>query len=202
MPDLTHEASYKPSIVCGIDEAGRGPWAGPVVAACALITKAPTSLIESLDDSKKLSRSKREALFDAIMEHIRIGIGQASPAEIDSMNIWKATELAMQRALIALGTHVDIALVDGNRAPALPCRVATLIKGDSISASIAAASIIAKVTRDRLMRTLDGTYPGYGFAQHAGYGTKDHHNALLQLGPCAVHRRSFAPIRAILGEAA
>jgi ribonuclease HII len=203
MPDLAHEASYYPQRVCGIDEAGRGPWAGSVVAACVHIdrTNTPESLIHALNDSKKLSRRARESLYEAIMGHMQIGIGEASCEEIDALNIWKATELAMQRAftsLAAVTTPMDVALVDGNRAPALTCRVIPIIKGDSISASIAAASIIAKVTRDRMMETLDATYPGYGFARHAGYGTKQHHDALRQFGVTPIHRRSFAPIRALL----
>ncbi len=202
MPDLSHETRYHPKIVCGIDEAGRGPWAGPVVASCVLVANAPASLITALDDSKKLSRSKREILFDAISKHMHIGIGQSSAQEIDDTNIWKATERAMQRAYQALGTVADIALVDGNRAPQLNCTVIPIIKGDSISASIAAASIIAKVTRDRLMHELANTYPQYGFASHAGYGTKAHHTALLTFGPCEAHRKSFAPIRAIIEKAA
>lgn len=201
MPDLSHEARYYPRIVCGIDEAGRGPWAGPVVAACAIINDAPPSLIKALDDSKKLTKAKRENLFDAIMGSMHIGIGEASAEEIDRMNIWKATELAMQRAFAPL-QHAELALVDGNRAPALSCTVVPLVKGDSISASIAAASIIAKVTRDRMMETLDQHYPGYGFARHAGYGTRQHQDALRALGPCPVHRKSFAPIRSLLQEAA
>lgn len=202
MPDLSHEASFHPRTVCGIDEAGRGPWAGPVIAACAYITDTTPTLIASLNDSKKLSRSKREMLFDTIMNTMRIGVGEASAAEIDTLNIWKATELAMQRAYHALGITIDIALVDGNRAPALPCTPIPLIKGDGISASIAAASIIAKVTRDRKMYALDNTYKGYGFAKHAGYGTKEHHNALLALGPCPEHRKSFAPVKTLLVKAA
>lgn len=202
MPDLSHEKSYYPRTVCGIDEAGRGPWAGPVVAACTFITDASSTLIASLNDSKKLSRSKREALYDIIMDNMRVGVGEASAAEIDALNIWKATELAMQRAYNALGITTDIALIDGNRAPSLPCIPVPIIKGDSISASIAAASIIAKVTRDRKMHALDTLHAGYGFAKHAGYGTKEHHNALLALGPCPEHRQSFAPIKALSARAA
>lgn len=202
MPDLAHEARYHPRIVCGIDEAGRGPWAGPVVAACVRIDTIPAALLAGLNDSKKLSRKKREALFTPIQNELHVGIGEASAEEIDALNIWKATELAMQRAYHSLGIPADIALVDGNRAPLLSCEVIPLIGGDGISASIAAASIIAKVTRDRQMETLEETYPGYGFAKHAGYGTRIHHDALKTLGPCAIHRKSFAPVRALLQEAA
>lgn len=202
MPDLAHEARYHPRIVCGIDEAGRGPWAGPVVAACVRIDTISPALLAELNDSKKLSRKKRETLFDSIQIELQVGIGNASAEEIDALNIWKATELAMQRAYHHLGLTADIALVDGNRAPLLPCQVIPLIGGDGISASIAAASIIAKVTRDRWMDALEETYPGYGFSRHAGYGTRAHHDALKELGPCAIHRKSFAPIRALLQEAA
>ncbi len=202
MPDLSHETRHHPHIVCGIDEAGRGPWAGAVVASCVIVGDAPQSLLLALDDSKKLTRAKRESLFDAIHAHMQVGIGQSSADEIDHLNIWKATERAMQRAFSALGAKADIALIDGNRHPALPCETITLVKGDSISASIAAASIIAKVTRDRMMETLDKEYPGYGFTKHAGYGTRQHMEALKQLGICPAHRKSFAPIRTIIEQAA
>lgn len=202
MPDLSHEASYHPRIVCGIDEAGCGPWAGSVVAACVFAMGAPQELLSMLDDSKKLTPAKREALYPRILDHMPVGVGEATAQEIDTLNIWKATELAMQRAFAAHTVPADIALVDGKRTPALSCKVVTIIQGDGISASIAAASIVAKVTRDRMMKELDALYPGYGFARHAGYGTKAHQEALARLGPCPAHRRSYAPIRTLLDKAA
>ncbi len=202
MPDLSHERQYYPRLVCGIDEVGRGPWAGPVVAACVILPPEKTELINALDDSKKLTRSKREQLYPVIIESCEVGIGESTPEEIDEINIWKATERAMQRAFDALTQAPCIALVDGNRHPALACETVTIIKGDSISASIAAASIIAKVTRDRYMEEMDLTYPHYAFARHMGYGTKAHQLALAEHGPCPLHRRSFAPIRALLAQEA
>lgn len=185
--------------VCGIDEAGRGPLAGPVFAAAVIL---PSGLwIEGLNDSKKLSPKKREALFDVIEEKASAyGIGFATETEIDEINILQATFLAMKRAYRALGTECDLALVDGNRMPDLGVDTQTIIKGDSLSASIAAASILAKVSRDRLMCEVDAVYPQYGFAQHKGYGTKLHVERLRQYGPCPVHRRTF--LRKILGDPA
>jgi ribonuclease HII len=184
-------------VVVGLDEAGRGPWAGPVVAAAVHLDQAvlPEELL-ALDDSKKLSPAKRDALFTRMQESsaVRIGLGQASAAEIDELNILQATFLAMRRALDDLGLTPDWALVDGNRAPPLPCKVRTVIGGDSLSLSIAAASIAAKVTRDRLMVEFDRQFPGYGFARHKGYGTAHHQDALFRLGPSAAHRRSFRPV--------
>jgi len=196
MADFSLEIEAE-GLVVGLDEAGRGPWAGPVVAAAVHLDQArlPESLW-ALDDSKKLSPSSRQALFVAMQESeaVRIGLGQASAAEIDTLNILKATFLAMARALEDLGLKPDWALVDGNRAPPLPCKVRTVIKGDSKSLSIAAASIAAKVSRDRLMEELEALHPGYGFARHKGYGTAQHQTALLRLGPCPAHRRSFRPV--------
>ncbi len=182
-------------IVCGIDEAGRGPWAGPVVAAAVVLD--PRCIPDGLNDSKKLSEARREALFDPIMAAARVGIGIAAVDRIDRDNILQATLWAMAEALAQID-GVALALVDGNRAPALPCPVQTIVEGDAKSLSIAAASIIAKVTRDRIMVDLDAAYPGYGFARHKGYGTALHQEALRRLGPTPLHRKSFAPVAALL----
>jgi ribonuclease HII len=190
------------AVIAGVDEAGRGPWAGPVVAGAAVLSDAdlPDTLRHGLDDSKKLSHTKRERLFELLIasQAVRIGVGQASVEEIDAHNILQATYMAMQRAIAALGCAVDVVLVDGNRAPPLSCRVQTLVKGDSLSLSIAAASIVAKVTRDRIMTDLAARFPGYGWATNMGYGTAEHQAALQKLGVTAHHRRSFAPVRALL----
>ena len=182
--------------VAGIDEAGRGPWAGPVVAAAAILDPAtlPRSLVARLDDSKKLNRKIRETLFGELQGKAAIGVGIADIGEIDTINILQATLLAMRRALDNLPFQPDFALVDGNRAPDLPCPCRTVVKGDSRSLSIAAASIVAKVTRDRLMRRLAEEFPGYGWERNAGYGTAEHRAALERLGITPHHRRSFAPI--------
>lgn len=194
LPDFSLEldAIAQGLVVCGIDEAGRGPWAGPVVAAAVILD--PGNIPPGLNDSKKLTEAKREALFPAIMAAAQAGVGEASPEEIDSRNILAATFLAMSRAVAALSPQPHLALVDGNRAPLLSIRVKTIIGGDGKCLSIAAASIVAKVTRDRMMRELDGIHPGYGFAKHKGYGTAAHSAALSRHGPCQAHRRSFAPI--------
>ena len=186
--------------VAGVDEAGRGPLAGPVVAAAVLMDR---SLLESdlhgvfpgLTDSKQLSAARRAVLFDLIAGHgsVRQGIGQATVEEIDRINILRATHVAMRRALEALGP-CDMALVDGLPVPGLPVASRALVGGDARSFSIAAASILAKVTRDRLMDDLDRRYPCYGFARHRGYGTAAHLQALRIHGPCPEHRRSFAPV--------
>ncbi len=176
--------------VCGIDEAGRGPLAGPVCAAAVILPLGCE--IEGLDDSKKLTEKKREQLFDVILEKARAyGIGWASEGEIDEINILQATFLAMGRAVEALQLPPDWAMVDGNRMPPLPVPGEAIVKGDGKSASIAAASILAKVSRDRLLRELDGKYPQYGFGKHKGYGTKAHYAAIKQYGVLPVHRRSF-----------
>ena len=182
--------------VCGIDEAGRGPWAGPVVAAAVILD--PARIPEGLDDSKKLRAAQRDALFDPIMASAQVGIGIADVARIDRDNILQATFWAMAEALRQLATPPRLALVDGNRAPQLPCPVRTVIAGDAESLSIAAASIIAKVTRDRIMTELDRQYPCYGFARHKGYGTAAHLRALQEHGPCPAHRRTFAPVRQLV----
>ena len=176
--------------VCGVDEAGRGPLAGPVCAAAVIL---PADLqIEGLNDSKKLTDKKRRELFDVITGNaVSYGIAMASEQEIDEINILQATFLAMQRAIDQLTIRPDLALIDGNRAKDFGLPVRTIVKGDSLSASIAAASILAKVTRDRLMERLDEKYPQYGFAVHKGYGTKRHYEALRAYGPCDIHRRTF-----------
>lgn len=176
--------------VCGIDEAGRGPLAGPVCAAAVIL---PIDCqIEGLDDSKKLSEAKREALFQEVQSHaVAYGIGWASEQEIDQINILQATFLAMNRAVEALTQMADYALVDGNRMPPLPISGETVVKGDGKCACIAAASILAKVSRDRLLRELDKQYPEYGFGEHKGYGTKGHYEAIKKYGILPIHRRSF-----------
>ncbi len=199
-PDFSIETQHN-GIICGVDEAGRGPWAGPVVAA-AVIWPEREAVPDMLDDSKKLSRVQRDALFPHIMQHAVIGIGEASTTEIDAMNILAATQCAMQRAIADLAQTVDVALIDGNQPPALACQTISVIKGDSKSLSIAAASVIAKVTRDRIMERLAGTHPAYGWERNAGYGTKEHQEALATHGVTEHHRRSFAPIRKLLAEEA
>lgn len=176
--------------VCGIDEAGRGPLAGPVCAAAVILPMGCG--IEGLDDSKKLSEAKREALFDVVrVNALAYGVGWASEQEIDEHNILQATFLAMSRAVAAMPFHADYALVDGNRMPPLDIPGETIVKGDSKCACIAAASILAKVSRDRLLRQWDAQYPEYGFAKHKGYGTKAHYEAIKKYGVLPVHRKSF-----------
>ncbi len=182
--------------VAGIDEAGRGPWAGPVVAAAVILN--PGAIPEGLDDSKVLSERERERLFAAITASAQVGVGVTDVTAIDAMNILAATFQAMQTAIAALETMPRLALVDGNRAPALPCATRCLVKGDARSPAIAAASIIAKVTRDRIMAELDKAHPGYGWDRNKGYGTKAHATALEALGPTAQHRRSFKPVARVI----
>ena len=178
------------AMVCGIDEAGRGPLAGPVCAAAVILSL--DCKIDGLDDSKKLSELKREELFDVVIDKaISYGIGWSSEREIDEHNILQATFLAMRRALEAIQVTADYALVDGNRMPLLSIPGETIVKGDSKCACIAAASILAKVSRDRLLRELDKQYPEYGFAKHKGYGTKAHYEAIKKYGILPVHRKSF-----------
>lgn len=180
-------------LVAGIDEAGRGPLAGPVVAAAVIL---PENFdLTGIDDSKKLSEIQRESVFSRIVDGARaVGIGLAEPDEIDRINILQATYAAMRRALGNLKTPPDFVFVDGLPVPNLHNRCESLVKGDSRCASIAAASIVAKVTRDRRMIDADTLYPGYGFARHKGYYAQEHIDALARLGPCPIHRRSFAPI--------
>ncbi len=198
VPDWTFEARY-PGPVCGVDEAGRGPLAGPVVAAAIIL--APDAIPEGLNDSKALSQGTREHLLNRLIDLTKfhkawIGIGIAEPEEIDRINILGASLIAMRRAILALPHSPTAALIDGNKAPEeLPCPSETIVKGDSKSLSIAAASIIAKQTRDALMAEAEQRFPGYGFAQHKGYPTAAHRSAIAQLGPCPIHRRSFSPIR-------
>lgn len=179
--------------VCGVDEAGRGPLAGPVVAAAVVFHKPRAP--QGINDSKLVPAELREALYDAISASAAVGIGVASVEEIDRINILQATFLAMRRAVAALPSLPRHVLIDGNQAPDLGCPATAIVRGDGLSLSIAAASIIAKVTRDRIMRDLDLPHPGYGFARHKGYGTPAHLQAIARLGPCPMHRRSFAPFR-------
>ena len=183
--------------VCGVDEAGRGPWAGPVSAGAVILN--PDDLPEGIDDSKALTADRRAALEVEIKARaLAWGVGFASVEEIAELNILHATGLAMCRAVEALGVEPTAALVDGNYRFKLPCEVRTVVGGDGLSLSIAAASILAKTARDRLMIELDGVYPGYGFASHKGYNAPAHQAALKALGPCPAHRRGWAPIRALL----
>lgn len=178
------------SMVCGVDEAGRGPLAGPVCAAAVILP--PNLEIPGLNDSKKLSDKKRRELYPVIKEKaVAYGIAFADQSEIDSINILQATYLAMERAMAQLTVKPDIALIDGNRAKDFGLPVQTVVHGDSLSASIAAASVLAKVTRDDLMLEMAQKYPGYGFEIHKGYGTKAHYAALEELGPCPIHRMTF-----------
>ena len=182
------EQGYK--LVCGVDEAGRGPLAGPVCAAAVILP--PNLEIPGLDDSKKLSDKRRRELFPIIQEQaVAFGIGFASHEEIDEINILQATFLAMERAVAQLSVKPEFALIDGNREKDFGLPVKTVVKGDSLSASIAAASVLAKVSRDVLMEQYAEEYPQYGFAIHKGYGTKAHYEALQQFGPSPIHRMSF-----------
>ena len=192
MLEYTFENMYREkgySVICGVDEAGRGPLAGNVVAAAVIMPEG--FFIEGLNDSKKLSEKKREKLFDIIKENCLYGIGEASPAEIDEYNILGATMIAMRRAIEALPELPSLALVDGNRAKDFPLHVVTIVGGDAKSPSIAAASILAKVTRDRECLELDRLYPEYGFAKHKGYPTAEHMAKVREIGPCPEHRKSF-----------
>jgi ribonuclease HII len=205
MPDFAIERRCE-GVVCGVDEAGRGPLAGPVVAAAVIIDRRRFrgELRAVLDDSKMLGREARESCYRALVTGARvgavsIGVGAASAREIDRINILRASLLAMARAVAVLnlspGGAPDIALVDGNVAPTLPCAVHTIVKGDALSFSIAAASVIAKVTRDRIMHALARRYRGFGWETNVGYGTAEHGRAIRRLGVTPHHRRSFAPVR-------
>ena len=177
-------------LVCGVDEAGRGPRAGPVCAAAVILP--PELVIPGLNDSKKLTDKKRRELCSVITaEAVSYGIAFASEQEIDEINILQATFLAMERAMAQLAPPPELALIDGNRSKDFGLPVRTIVKGDSLSASIAAASILAKVTRDRLMEQYDEQYPQYGFAVHKGYGTRRHYDAIREYGMCPIHRRTF-----------
>ena len=187
-------------LVCGVDEAGRGPWAGPVSAGAVILD--PDDLPAGIDDSKVLTAERRETLEIEIKARaVAWGVGFASVEEIAELNILHATGLAMCRAIEAMAVQPVAALVDGNYRFKLPCDVQTVVGGDGFSLSLAAASILAKTARDRLMIDLDGVYPGYGFASHKGYNAPVHQDALKRLGPCPAHRRAWAPIKALLEEA-
>jgi ribonuclease HII len=207
MPDFRIERRCA-GLVCGIDEAGRGPLAGPVVAAAVILDlrRFPKSLRDGLDDSKVLSIEQRGTCYRALRRCVargtaHIGVAAASVAEIDRINILRAALLAMARAVAVLGVRPDIALVDGNIAPPVDCAVETVVDGDALSFSIAAASVVAKVTRDRIMRALAPRYPAYGWGTNVGYGTPEHGEAIRRFGVTRHHRRSFAPVRlALSGE--
>lgn len=176
--------------ICGVDEAGRGPLAGPVCAAAVILP--PDTIIEGVNDSKKLTEKKREALFDVIKETaVAWSVAFATVEEIEELNILQATMLAMKRAVEGLSVKADYAMIDGNRLPDLEIPAETVVKGDASSMSIAAASILAKVSRDRLCMEYDAKYPQYAFAKHKGYGTKLHREKILEYGPCEIHRMSF-----------
>jgi ribonuclease HII len=196
MPDFAIEDDCR-GVVCGVDEVGRGPLAGPVVAAAVIIDRACFSaeLRENLNDSKLLRRDMREVCYRALASCARIGIGAASVREIDRINILRASLLAMSRAVAALGVRPDIALVDGNMAPPLSCPVKTVVGGDGRSFSIAAASVVAKVTRDRIMRALAQRHPSYAWDSNVGYSTRAHFAAIAAAGVTVHHRRSFASVR-------
>ena len=195
-PSLDHERAAQADghrIIAGIDEAGRGPWAGPVVAAAVVLDT--DAIPDGIADSKALNEAARETVFEAIVRAAEFGIGIASVERIDRDNILRATLWAMSQAVAALPRQPSLALVDGNLSPPVACATQTIVKGDAVCLSIAAASIVAKVTRDRIMRDLDATYPGYGFGRHKGYGTRQHQEAIAAAGLTPEHRRSFKPIR-------
>lgn len=206
MPDLTFEIQCglnEGLIICGVDEVGRGPLAGPVVAAAAILPEGglPAALHTKIRDSKKLSEKQREALYPHLIECCRYAVAQSDVEEIDSINILQASLLAMKRAVDGLGLQPHHALIDGNKKPqGLPCAATTIVGGDNKSLSIAAASIIAKVTRDRLMKELAQAHPAYGWDKNAGYGTAAHLEALRAHGPTIWHRTSFAPVASLLGK--
>lgn len=220
MPDFTQEVKWLARlprsdpvpVIVGVDEAGRGPWAGPVVAAAAWLDprRAPRALLEGLNDSKTLSPSQRDRMFLALSSAVSagsaaLGIGAASVKEIDGINILQASLRAMARAVdslsAAIGRPVAAALIDGPHAPVLSCPSRTVVRGDGVSLSIAAASIIAKVTRDRAMVALAARHPGYGWERNRGYGTAEHRDALMRLGVSSHHRRSFRPVRDVIQSA-
>jgi ribonuclease HII len=201
VPNLALELDAGPGRrVAGVDEAGRGPLAGPVLAAAVVFPAGvPDALAALIDDSKRLDRSRRETAFAALRAAAAAGtaeiaVGAASAPEIGRLNILRATHLAMARALARLPSPPDLALIDGNQPPPLPCPIRCVVGGDAFSLSIAAASIVAKVLRDRAMARLDARWPAYGFAAHVGYPTPVHRAALARLGPCPHHRRGFGPV--------
>jgi ribonuclease HII len=194
-------AAWQGRRVCGVDEAGRGPLAGPVIAAAVILD--PARPIDGLRDSKQLSPARRNELSERIRSHaLTWAVAAASVEEIDRLNILQASLLAMKRAIEALDPAADAALIDGNQLPRLAIEARAVIGGDGLEPAISAASILAKHHRDRLMADLDLAFPGYGFAEHAGYPTPRHLQRLRELGPCLMHRRSFGPVRALVGEAA
>ena len=199
MPDSIIERGFgwPQKLVAGIDEAGRGPWAGPVVSAAVILNEK--NIPDGLNDSKKLSEKKRLSLFSSIYNFHSVGVGISSIEEIDTMNVLQATFLSMSRAVNDLNPQPEHVLVDGNLDPGLDFKTDCIVKGDSASLSIAAASIIAKVTRDNLMIELDGEYPYYCWKKNKGYGTSEHRKALEMYGPCKYHRKSFSPINKMLG---
>ncbi len=197
VPDLEFERRL-PRPVAGVDEAGRGPWAGPVVAAAVVLD--PARIPAGLNDSKTLSPARREALHEELNALAATGVGLAGSDEIDRLNILEATMLAMSRAVGGLGVAPAHVLVDGTRAPLLACPATAVVRGDARSLSVAAASIVAKVTRDRLMADLARAFPGYGWERNAGYGTPEHRRALEALGPTPHHRRSFRPVAAVVAR--
>jgi ribonuclease HII len=189
------------SLIAGIDEAGRGAWAGPVVAAAVILDPAEVSQLDGVNDSKRLSPRQRDKLYQIILDHcVTYGIGQGSVEEIDAIGILPATRLAMTRAVAALSPQPDALIIDAVRLPQVNKPQAVFNFADSISLSVAAASILAKVTRDRLLIDLDAHYPAYQFARHKGYGTQIHRAALQSAGPCDIHRASFRPISALLTD--
>lgn len=186
-------------LVCGVDEAGRGPWAGPVSAGAVILSA--DDIPPGIDDSKALTERRRAGLAVEIKARaVAWGVGFASPEEIEELNILQATGLAMCRAIEAMAVQPKAALVDGNYRFKLPCEVETAVGGDGLSLSIAAASILAKTARDEIMVAMDAEYPGYGFASHKGYNAPIHQAALKAMGPCPIHRKSWAPIRALLSQ--
>jgi ribonuclease HII len=198
-PTLLLERAFVGGLVCGVDEAGRGPWAGPVSAAAVILDPNPRKVPKGLDDSKKLTAKAREGLELQIKSKaVAWGVGFASVEEIWELNILHATGLAMCRAIEAMAVQPTYALVDGNYRFKLPCEVKTVVGGDGKSKSIAAASILAKVARDRLMAEMDVRYPGYGFASHKGYNAPVHLEALVAMGPCEIHRRAWRPVKLVL----
>ena len=199
MPDNLNERDigWPKKLIAGIDEAGRGPWAGPVVSAAVILNEK--NIPDGLNDSKKLSEKKRLSLYSSIYNFHFVGVGISSIEEIDSMNVLQATFLSMKRAVEDLNHQPEYILVDGNLDPGLNFKTKCIIKGDSISISIAAASVIAKVTRDNLMLKLDKEFPNYNWKKNKGYGTAEHRNALELHGPCKYHRKSFSPINKMLG---
>ena len=199
MPNFLIEEDFgwPNKLIAGVDEAGRGPWAGPVVSAAVVLNKKNIPI--DLNDSKKISEKKRQSLYSSIYNSHFVGVGISSIEEIDNLNILQATFLSMKRALNNLDCSVDAILVDGNIDPGFDYKTECIVKGDSISFSIAAASIVAKVTRDNLMSKIHKEFPNYNWKRNKGYGTKEHRNALEMYGPCKYHRKSFSPINKMLG---